>query len=236
MIDVLGADHKLISGQLAMALALLDILRPEVVIFEFVSLPGESMSTRRGVFVSVDELLDEVEAHAFVEVEKRRGDIGEPEKRRIAKSVATGSIRYDIIRVSHEKPTTFDWRDALDFEKRGGPFIQYAYARACSILRKSTPFQDFDPDLLMENQEVDLIKRISTFPSIIERVANELNPHFLATYARELAEAFNQFYRDVPVLGADERTRKARLALVDCFRIVLRETLGILGIEALESM
>jgi arginyl-tRNA synthetase len=236
MIDILGADHKLVSSQLKTALRILGIMEPEVVIFEFVSLPNGSMSTRRGKFISADDLLDEVEKQAFEEVSKRRPDESEEFRREVARQVALGAIRYDVVRVSADKATTFDWKQALDFEKLSAPFIQYSHARACSILRKAKDIESFDPELLKEKDEVALLKKIAEFDMVIEKAAEELKPHQLATYARELAETFNQFYRYSPVLEAGPRLRSARLALVKAARNALRATLETLGIPALETM
>ncbi len=240
MIDVLGADHKLISSQLKAMLRILNLKEPEIVIFEFVSLPEGSMSTRRGVFISADELLDEVEKAALLEVRKKRPDTDEEFKKKVASFVSIGAVRYDIVRVSPEKATTFDWAEAVDFEKQGAPFIQYAHARACSIIRNAgdegIAFETFDPNVLLEEQEIALIKKLSCFENAIDSAARELKPNFLAIYARELADAFNQFYRYVPVLAAEPEFRAARLALVDCSRIVLANALDTLGITAPESM
>jgi arginyl-tRNA synthetase len=246
-VDVLGADHKLVSGQLCTALCLLGVREPEVVIFEFVSLPTGSMSTRKGKFISADELLDEVEKQAYEEVKVRRPEESEAFLKVVAAQVATGAVRYDVVKVSPDKATTFDWKQALDFEKLSAPFIQYSHARACSILRKgedlckaetSQECQN-DPaqaDLLIGENEIALIKKIAQFDLVIDRAARELKPHQLATYARELAESFNHFYRYSPVLDAEPRLRQARLALARAARNALRTTLETLGIDALETM
>ncbi|KCZ71846.1 arginyl-tRNA synthetase [Candidatus Methanoperedens nitroreducens] len=240
MIDILGADHKLISSQLKAVLRLLGLPEPEIVIFEFVSLPEGSMSTRRGVFISADELLDEVERAAYSEVNKKRPDTDEEFKKKVAAFVSIGAVRYDIIRVSPDKATTFDWREALDFEKQGAPFIQYAHARACSIIKNAQDggiaFESYDPNLLVEEQETALIKKLASFDSTIDSASRGLKPHIVAIYARELADVFNQFYKYVPVLSAEPEFRAARLALVDCSRIVLANALDTLGIAAPESM
>jgi arginyl-tRNA synthetase len=243
-VDILGADHKLVSGQLRTALRLLDVREPEVVIFEFVSLPTGSMSTRKGKFISADELIDEVEKQAFEEVKTRRPEESEAFLREVARQVAQGAVRYDVVKVSADKATTFDWKQALDFEKLSAPFIQYSHARACSIIRKGdqthqTPeqeIQEFQADLLTGENEVALIKKIAEFDLIIDRAARELKPHHLATYARELAESFNHFYRFSPVLDAAPELRDARMALARAARNALRTTLETLGISALETM
>lgn len=236
VVNILGADHKLISGQLKAALRLLGIREPEVVIFEFVSLPTGSMSTRKGKFISADELLDEVEKQAFLEVKARRPDESEEFLKEVGRQVSSGAVRYDVVRVSADKATTFDWKQALDFEKLSAPFIQYSHARACSILRKADLKEELQIDLLTSEYEVALIKKIAQFDLVIDRAARELKPHQLATYARELAESFNLFYRYSPVLDAAPELRDARLALVRGARNALRATLETLGISPLESM
>ena len=244
MIDVFGADHKLISGQLRSALQMLGDKIPEVVIFEFVSLPEGSMSTRRGVFISADELLAQMIDKAYDEIEKRRPEESDAFKKEVAKMVGIGATRYDIIKISPEKSTVFDWKTALDFEKQGAPFIQYAHARASNILSKAAEenagFCDYasaDYSLLSEPQEAALIKKIALFEQKIEESAENLKPHTFAIYARELADDFNQFYRYIPVLNIENVTlKKARLTLVFSAKIALANALSCLGIDAPDSM
>ncbi|MBN2488361.1 MAG: arginine--tRNA ligase [Methanosarcinaceae archaeon] len=243
VIDVLGADHKLISGQLKATLNAIGKPEPEVVIFEFVSLPEGSMSTRRGKFITADELFEQVGEQAFVEVDKRRPEMPDEFKKDVAATVGIGAVRYDIVKVSPEKSTVFNWKEALDFEKQGAPFIQYSHARACSILAKAkeeglwNPATTIDPSVLVEDSEVTFIKKMAQFDNVLDQSARELKPHIFAIYARELADSFNQFYRFVPVISAEEESdRNSRLALVDCARIVLANALETLGIGAPESM
>ncbi|MEA1944665.1 MAG: arginine--tRNA ligase [Euryarchaeota archaeon] len=237
MIDVLGADHKLISSQLCYVLKACGITEPEIVIFEFVSLPEGSMSTRAGKFIPADELLDQTCEQALFEVTKRRPDAEEDFRKHVATEVGIGAVRYDIVKVSPEKATTFDWKSALDFDKLGAPFIQYSHARACSILRKASHIpESIDPSLLTSDAEISLVKELARFSYVIDLAADELKPHIVAIYARELAEAFNQFYRLSPVLSAPDNLRDARIGLVECARIVLANTLDVLGIAAPESM
>ena len=236
-IDVLGADHKLIGSQLQTTLSLIGERPPEIVNFEFVSLPEGSMTTRGGVFITADELIAETKKRALEEVTIRRPELSEEERAKIANAVAVGAVRYDIVKVSAEKSTVFDWKEALDFERQSAPYAQYAHARACSILEKAKEEGGFAECYeFSDSYEIALAKHIAQFPYVIEKVVVELRPHLLATYVRDLADLFNSFYRFDPVLKAEGKVRDARLTLVDACRNTLHQALDVLGIEALESM
>jgi arginyl-tRNA synthetase len=234
IIDVLGADHKLIAAQLQCTMKLLGEKTPEIVHFEFVSLPEGSMSTRAGKFVSADDLITEIRKRAFDEVTIRRPELDEETRKSIAKSVGLAAIRYDIVKVTPEKSTVFDWKEALDFERQSGPYIQYAHARASSILEKAGTFTEcYD---LETDQEIALAKQIAKFPSIIEKIVEELHPHILATYSRELADTFNTFYHYEQVLKSEGKIRDRRLTLVRAVQNTLKEALETLGIDAISTM
>jgi arginyl-tRNA synthetase len=233
VVDVLGADHKLVSSQLSATLEILGEKVPELIIYEFISLPEGSMSTRRGVFISLDELLDESVKRAFDEVDKRRSSEDEGFKTEIAKSVGASAVRFNVIKIAPEKSLVFRWEDALDFEKQGSPFIQYAYARACRILEHEKPAADFDIKGIKEN-EMALLKLLSKFPEIITDAAMSRKPALLATYTSELASAFHRFYMFEPVLKSDEKD--FRLNLVHVTAIALKNALNLLGLQAPEQM
>ena len=126
---MLGSDHKLAIDQLSIALELLGGKQPEVIFYEFITLPEGSMSTRRGVFISVDDLIEEAITRALDEIKKRREDLEEASARQIAEDIGIGAIRYFIAKLSPEKHIVFKWDDALSFE-RGCASIQYAHARS----------------------------------------------------------------------------------------------------------
>lgn len=236
-INVLGADHKLYASQLSKILMALGLKPPEIIFFEFVSLPEGSMSTRRGKFISADELIERVKE----ETEKILADreMDEEEKRRISEAVAVGAIRFDFVKVAPEKPMVFDWSKALDFERQTASYIQYSHARACSILRKAVeegmPDLDFRGELCTA-EERKLVMILSKLPYFIQRVIKELRPNVFAEYLLSVASTFNDFYRLHPVLRAESELRMHRLAIVDATRIVLRNGLELLGIEPLERM
>ena len=239
VVDVLGSDHKLAIDQLKIAMGLLGGKSPDVIFYEFITLPEGSMSTRRGVFISVDELMDEATQRARAELDKRRPELSEDEKEDIAKIIGVGAIRYYIARLSPEKHIVFKWDEALSFE-RGCASIQYAHARACKLLGKANGFNplDVDVDALnfqdLDTLEVDLLKTLARFSSVITDSAQDMRVHSVAQYALEVAGAFNKFYKSVPVIGSEKEVM--RLLLVDKSRITIRNCLDLLGIDSPVSM
>jgi arginyl-tRNA synthetase len=240
LVNVLGEDHKLESKQVRIALELLQTnILPQVVFYAFVSLPGGKMSTRQGRVVYLDDLIDECIERAYEEVKKRRAsELTDSQMKKIAEIVGIGSLRYNIIKVQPEKDIIFKWEDALNFEGNAVPFIQYAYARASSILRKTNVKQHkFEATVLIHISEKTLIKQLARFPLIVDEASNDCKPHAIANYLYETASAFNQFYRDCPVLSEENKIlRSSRLTLVETTKIVLHTALDLLGITSPEEM
>ncbi len=237
-INVLGEDQKLTFLRLKAAFQLMGIdWAPETVFYAFVSLPEGKMSTRKGRVVNLDDLIDEAVELAYAEVSKRREDLTESRKREIAEFVGIGSVRYNIVRVQAEKRIVFKWEEALNFEGNSAPFLQYAHARACSILDKAGARTKGDAQLLVHPQEQVLLRRIARFPSEVRDAATSRRVHAVATYAADAAARFNQFYRDCPVLTAETPAlRAARLDLVAAFQVVLQNALEGLGLRAPREM
>ena len=237
LIDVLGEDQKLGSKQLCSALEILGNDRmPEPMFYAFVSLPEGKMSTRKGVVVYLDDLVDEAVARAYEEIKSRRSDMPEDKMREIARIVGVGAVRYNIVRVQPEKQFIFKWEEALNFDGNSGPYVQYVHARACSMLRKAGDFTvDTDASKLTDPYELKLIKILSRYGSVLKAAGDEKRVHVLPAYAHELAAAFNQFYAAVSVLDAGSR-KDARLTLVDCTRVVLADVLHCLGMGSPEEM
>lgn len=250
LIDVLGEDQKLGSKQLCSALEIMgnDKL-PEPLFYAFVSLPEGKMSTRRGVVVYLDDLIDEAVGRAYEEIKKRRSNLSDDEKkkkgrtemteermREIAKIVGVAAVRFNIVRVQPEKQFVFKWEDALNFDGNSGPYLQYVHARACSMLRKAESFEhDTDPAKFTEPTELNLIKILSRYEEVLKTAGNEKRIHMLPAYGHELAAAFNQYYADVSILNSKD-LRNARLTLVECAKTVLADVLDCLGMGAPEEM
>lgn len=250
-INILGEDHKLQAKQLGIALGILKSKTTPVSIFySFVALEDGKMSTRKGRVIYLDDMMVEAIHRAYQEVEKRRPELGEDEKLKIAEMVGLGCIRYNIIRVQSDKKITFRWGDALNFEGDSSAFIQYAHARCCNIIQKAGGIGIIAPDgqgirQIFQNvgendihpDEAYLGRLISAFPQVIEDVGRSYRLHHIPQYLKEIAGALNSFYQTCPVISEkDERKKKIRLCLIECCKIVLAEGLGTLGISAPESM
>ena len=240
VIDVLGADHLLHARTLEALLAEVgEARRPEFVLYAYIHAPeGGKMSTRAGTAVYLDDLLEEAVARARKEVLQRREDLGAADVERISEAVGTGAIRYHVIRVAPDKPVVFRWEDALSFEGRSGPFLQYSYARASSVLRKAerdTGPYPFDAARLTDREELALVRVLSRFPRTVAYAARTAHVHAVAGYAHDVADQFNRFYHAVPVIRSGAE-RESRIALVAATRQTLGNALDLLGVPRLDSM
>jgi arginyl-tRNA synthetase len=260
-VTVLGEDHKLQADQLDAALELLgnDTDQLDHLIFSYVNLPEGKMSTREGTGVMLDDLIDEAVDRAREAVETRMDDrirdddLSEADVERIASQVGIGAVRYDIVSKQPAKAITFKWDDALDFEGQSAPFVQYVHARCCGILQEAAAAgvevpgvtgERVDTDALAVDATVfetdaarELLREVARFPAVIESAATDLEPHTIATFTREFADAYNAFYRECPVVTAEnEDLRAARVALVAAAKHTMANALDVLGVEAPESM
>jgi arginyl-tRNA synthetase len=246
-VTVIGEDHKLTFDQLNRTLELLghDTGRLDQLLYSWVNLPGgEGMSTREGTGIDLDDLLDEAVDRAREEVERRvderlrDDDLTEADVDRIARQIGIGAVRYDIVAKQPTKAITFEWDRALDFEAQSAPYVQYVHARCCGILDDADAVPEaVDPDALSAPESLALARTIARYEGVVESAAEDRQPHRVATYTREFAEAFNAFYRECPVLSAeDPAVRDARVALVAAARRTVADALDALGVEAPESM
>ncbi len=207
--------------------------------YEIVNLPGNvTMSSRDGTVVFLQDLLDEATARALKIVEEKNPDLESETKQSIAHKVALGALKYSMLSRDNTKIVTFDWEAALDFNGQAAPYIQYAGVRANSILRKAGGV--IPEPLALEYEltavEVELIDLISRVPKEIQRAAAEQKPLFIANLAFDIAQAFNNFYRQCPVIQAEPQVRDFRLRLATASRQAIVNCLALLGIETPEVM
>ena len=232
-IVILGEDQKLYQEQIAAVLKELELKPPKVVHYSFVLLQDGKMSTRKGNLVLLEDFMKEALDKAKEELMKRYNRID----LKSAKIIAYGAIKYSILRVTPEKNVIFDLQQALAFEGETSPYIQYAYARISSILKKNKKINlKADLKLLKEKEEIKLLKVVSNFPESLNKATIELRPHIIATYLYTLAQKFNEYYHIHQILKADKKIRDARILLISAIRQVIKNGLSLLGIDVLERM
>lgn len=243
VINVIGMEQSLAQLQLKLALYALGYGKEAQNFVHFaynlVTLPGYKMSSRRGHYITFDQVLDEAVERAYQEVSKRSPMLSEKEKRDIASFVGLGAVRYALIDVDPGKPVMFTWDRVLNFETNSAPYVQYTHARACSILRKAAETVTEPPayELLTEKLERELILQLAGFPDMFIEATEYLKPSMIADYSNMLADKFNTFYNALPVIKAETPgLSSARLALTDAIKTVLSNGLTLIGVVAPERM
>ncbi len=210
--------------------------------YGFVSLPEGAMSARRGRVVLFKDVADEaVKRVLSVEAEKS-AEIPVEQREKIANQIGLGALVYSMLSVDNNKDIVFDINEALSFDGRTGPYIQNAYVRANSILKKAgvstlegLKVGTFDYELT--KHEIELIEQISRFPQTVEQAANEYRPLVMASYTYDLANTFHSFYHAVNVMQTeDEKIKNARLRLVAAAKQTIENALRLLDIQAPDVM
>ncbi len=212
--------------------------------YGFVSLPEGAMSARRGRVVLFKDVADEAVRRVLAVEAEKSADIPADEREKVAYQIGMGALIYSMLSVDNNKDIVFDINEALSFDGRTAPYIQNAYVRANSILkkskvenRKSGDLQPLTFDYDLTNHEIELIEKLSRFPQTVEQAANEYRPLVMAAYVYDLANAFHSFYHAVNVLQTeDEKIKHARLMLVMAAKQVIENALRLLGIQAPEVM
>jgi len=237
---VVGSDQEMHFRQLFLALNMLGhswSKKMHHVQFGLVSMKEGKMSTRAGRVVFLEDVISEGISREKKTIEEKNPDLKGDKKNKVADAVGVGAIKFNDLSQSRIKNIIFDWDRMLDFTGDSGPYVQYTYARASSILRKAEYAPKKQKVSYTEKEEEDLLKKIAEFPDIVINARNAYEPHIIASYLIELCHAFNIFYQKHPVLNIeDTKTRDSRLALVSAARQVIGNGLNLLGIDALEEM
>jgi len=201
---------------------------------------GKPFKTRSGETVKLAELLDEAEERALKVVTEKNPDLPESDREEIARVVGLGAVKYADLLPNRQSDYVFNWDKMLSMQGNTAPYLQYAYARICSIFRKSGEAFDGKQSAaavqLSVPEELALAKHLLNFGLTLEAVAEEHRPNFLCNYLYDLAGHFARFYEACPVLKSEGAERLSRLALCDVTARVLKQGLDVLGIEVLEQM
>ena len=202
--------------------------------FGLVTKNKKKLSTRKGNIIRLEPTLDEAEARALTQIEAKNPDL--ENKEAVAHAVGVGAVKFYDLKSDRDNGYDFDLEAMVSFEGETGPYVQYAYARIQSILRKAEFVPASDANYALNDAESwDIIKLLQDFPSIIQRAAEKYDPSVVAKYAINLAQSFNKYYAHTRILDENPE-RDSRLALAYATGIVLKEALRLLGVDAPEKM
>jgi arginyl-tRNA synthetase len=203
---------------------------------------GKPFKTRSGETVRLSELLAEAEERALSAVTEKNPDASETERRRVARIVGLGAVKYADLLPNRQSDYVFSWDKMLALNGNTAPYLQYAYARIQSIFRKGNIGQPARPApeelarQLTAPEEIRLGKHLLNFGLVLEAAAEEYRPNFICNYLYELAGHFMVFFENCPVLKAEPAQRESRLLLCELTARTLQLGLGVLGIEVLDQM
>ena len=210
--------------------------------YGMVELPEGKMKSREGTVVDADDLIEKMIATAKEAASDRLNGCTPEEADDIARIVGLGALKYFILKVDATKNMTFNPKESIDFNGNTGPFIQYTYARIRSILRKAAEMQisldrHLNPETPLSTKEEGLVQMLSEFKGVVEQAGKSYNPSAIANYVYELVKEYNQFYHDFNILHEEnEDVRTFRLMLSMNVSKIIREGMGLLGIEVPERM
>lgn len=205
--------------------------------YGLVSLEGEKLSSRNGNIIYAEDILNEAIERAYHLIEDKNPDL--PDKEEAANKVGVGAIIFHDLFNQRIKNVDFSWEDVLSFDGTTGPYVQYTYARAKSIIKKNkdvVEYERIDCNVLTEDMGYALIKALSGYEEAIEKAAERYEPSVIARYLVSVATSFNRFYHECPILQAEEKTKQARLILVDLAQRMILDACSLLGVSCPEEM
>ena len=235
---VTGLEQKLHFAQVFKVIELMgnDYAKNLVHIpYGLVSLKSGKISSRKGNVIFAEDLLRESINKTTSIIEEKNPDI--PDKEEVAKQVGIGAIIFNDLYNQRIKDVIFDWNKLLNFDGETGPYVQYTYARASSVLRKIGEETDtIDYTLLTDEASIGLLKEIERYPQVIKDAAERYEPSVIARYSIDLAHAFNKFYHECQINVEDETTKYTRTNVVKIARYIIKDALSLLGIQCPEQM
>lgn len=203
--------------------------------YGLVSLKSGKLSTRRGNVLYAEDILNESIQKIRDIIEEKNADL--PDKETVSHQVGVGAILFNDLYNQRIKDVIFDWEKILNFDGETGPYVQYTYARAASVLRKIGEVKpDIDYAVLTDDASITLLKEISRFPEVVKDASEKYEPFIISRYAVAIAQAFNKFYHDCQINVANENVKNTRANLVLIAKTIIKDALDLLGISCPEQM
>lgn len=195
-----------------------------------------TFSTRKGNAVYLEDVLN-ASIEKTLEIIKQKSPNLE-NKQEVARQVGVGALVFGVLYNGRIKDYTFSWEKSLNFDGETGPYAQYTYARACSVMRKADGFdaENIDFSVLSDEASAALLRAIDSLPSCIKQAAEKYEPYLISRAVIDICSCFNKFYYDNRIMDDDTAVRNARLALTEAARTAIRTGLFLVGLEAPERM
>ncbi len=239
MVYVVGSEQKLHFKQFKKVLELMGYEWQDEcyhVDFGLVKFKDEKMSTRKGKVVLLEDLLNESISRAREIIKEKNPDLDGRDE--IADAVGIGAIIFSDLKNKRIKDVNFDWDEILNFDGETGPYVQYTHARLCSIIRKygKNPDIGADPELLSEDEEFLLVKKLEQYPVAIKRAADVFEPSILVGHLLEICSSLNSYYNQCRIISDDSSLTDSRIVLIDCVRQVIKNGLLMIGMRPPDRM
>ena len=208
--------------------------------YGMVDLPSGKMKSREGTVVDADDLMEEMfnAAKAQSEEKGKLEGMSTEDANALFEMLGMGALKYFILRVDPKKRMLFDPQESIDMQGNTGPFIQYTYARICSLLRKSEALPASNSySTALDSKEKSILRMLNSYPEVVRQAGEEYSPALIANFGYDLAKEFNQFYQELPILKeVSDETRTFRLALTSLTGQVISSSMKLLGIQVPQKM
>jgi len=204
--------------------------------YGLVNLPLGRMKSREGTVVDADDVIEEVVDLARKEIKKRYNKMPKKELERRAEAIGIGALKFFMVKFDNTTSFTYYPEKSLSFEGETGSYVQYTYARICSILKKVKISNKIKFTLLDNEEEKAITVMLNEFPNIVEKAGLDYKPNLISRFLLDLCQAFNEYYHKHKVLDEDRELKKARVLLCYCVREVIEIGLRLLSIEVVEEM
>ena len=206
------------------------------VAFGMISYEGQSLSTRKGHVLFLEDVLNMAIEKARAIIEEKSPNL--ENKDEVARQVGVGAVIYADLQNSRIKDIDFSWDRVLSFDGETGPYVQYTHARCCSALRKAEGLEPAEPDFsaLSDDYAQELLRQLSRFPETVREAANRYEPSIITRAVTELCKAYNKFYYENRIIVDEAPVREARIRLTKAVKDTIKTGLYLIGIEAPERM
>ena len=204
--------------------------------FGMVSLKDQTLSTRKGQVVFLEDVLNKTIEKTREIMENREDTVDDIDE--VSRIVGIGAVKFQELYNNRIKDYVFDWDEVLNFEGETGPYVQYTYARAKSVLRKAgvDEIKPLDIEKITSDEEFTLVKKLAGFEDVVVKAKEKYEPSLITRHLTDIAKSFNKFYNSSKIMVEDEKLKEERLALAYVTAIVIKTALGLLGIKTVEKM